>query len=402
MALTMYGKKSSVSIRIYFYLIYFYLLVCLVGVDPEGGGGLINQVSAGLVIAFCSVKVLFSRKTVNTKNKSIYTVMFLFFVYLLLRLAIMFMVDSRLAMSSVRNEITILFWVTSLLFCVREFEESSYEHTNKLVIGFIVLSFLVFIRSLIIEKAYYQSISTIGAVNTAGSAYMLVPLILLALRGRRRLLLYLLCLVVCALSQKRQALLGFGCVSIFVFWDLVKEYFKTFKLIGVVLLFLGLFFSGFIVNKVFSGIIERQQYLSEQDELADNGRTQIWALTLDGYSDAPLLDQIIGGGPGTGGRYMEERTGGWFVMPHNAYIEILCDYGVVGLLIFISFLLVLMKSAFLYPRGSLQRKLILCVVLSWVVTNMVSHAGRIWTICFSIAIGMIVLFDRYDEANNTR
>ena len=382
-------RKISVPTLLFYVILILYLLVCIYFADAEKGGGLINQISAGLLIVLCTLRAFFFRKEINPKGRFVYRVILVFYIYLLVRLLFMLMDDPQLALSSVRDEITIIFWASGLLFCVQEFYNEPLHKINNLSIIIVVLSFIVFINNIVIERNYFNSIEKIGAVNDAGSAYMLVPLIALVMKGKMKFFWYLLCLVICAWSQKRQALLGFATISIFILFDLIKYYFKNFKFTGIILILIVILFSGVIVNGVFSGIMERQQYLNERDD-SDSGRYFIWKSALEGFSEAPTINKVFGGGPGAGGRYVEERSGGWFVMPHNAFIEVMCDYGLIGLTIFLLFFFLLVKMAFNFPRESIQRKLLYCIIITWLVTNMVSHAGRIWLIYFSIAIGIIL------------
>lgn len=384
------NTRTFQPVSIFFFLLCTYLAVSIFFESAEGqGGGLVNQMLAGMVILYSGIKVFFTRKPINAKGKGAYNVLFLFLLYLLIRLAVMVFTDFKLALSSVRNEITILFWVMCFLFCLQEFHYADLKAISKWTRVLIFISFVLYFYSIFIRRSYLESIDKIGADNTAGSAYMLVPLVLLVLKGKMKYVGYVLCLIICAFSQKRQALLGFGLISIFMLVDLGKAYFKTFRMTGIFYLLLAIALSGTIFTGLFSGIVERQQYLEDKGD-SDSGRTMIWELAISGYAEAPLSDQLFGGGPGAGGRYVQERTGGWFVMPHNGYIEVLCDYGLIGLLLYIVFFISLLKLAFKFPRGSLFRKILLGVCLAWIMSNAVSHAGGIWIVFLCIAVGIML------------
>lgn len=394
------NTSKNRSVTYFFALLYLYLVVCLsTSTIGTSGGGLLNQLSAALVIVYCSFKVFFSRKVVPSNGRSLYRLLFLFYIYIIARVLWMLVVDVGGAVMSLRYSFTILFWVVSLLFCFQEFAKTDSRVVSKLSTILIVIAFIVFFNSIIIEQRYWQLNDTIGAVNAAGSAYMLVPLIIIVLKRKARFVGFLLCLVVCAWSQKRQCLLGFALVSLFLLWDLFKAYFKSFKFFAVIILLITIVFSGFIVDKVFSGIIERQLYLTERDD-ADSGRLTIWEMAIDGYSDAPVMDQLFGGGPGAGARYVESISRGWFVMPHNGFIEVLCDYGVFGVLLYVLFFLSLIRTTFTYPPGSSIRKILLGISLSWIMSNVVSHAGRVWAVFFCIALGYMLCFKNSDNTKS--
>ena len=399
MSVIMNKQQSKKNVLLYFFLLSVYIVVNIITINPEGGGGIINQVSAGGLIVLCIVRIFSHKRIVVQNGKEIYYTGLVFLVYLLARLLLMFLTDYDTAKSSVRNEITILFWLVSLLFCIREFNQADYQTIEKRISIIIVLSFLFFFQAIFLKKGYLQSIDKISGVNAAGSAYMLVPLIMIALKGKVKIVGYILCLVACAFSQKRQALVGFTTISIFLIMDLIKDYFRVFRFIGVICVVLAIMFSGVIVNSVFSGIIERQQYLNEKDDITDSGRSEIWSIALDGYVEAPLVDQIFGGGPGAGARYVEERVN-WFVMPHNGFIEVLCDYGIVGLIFYVFLFISLFRFPFRYPRSSLQRRLLLGVILAWIVANAISHAGNVWIAFLGITVGYMVNLDYIIENND--
>lgn len=383
-----YKKKSSKIIPTFFYLLYFYFIVLLLSTDTKMGGGILNQISAGFFVVFCTAVVFLKKGNIPGSGKTIYNVAFVFFIFLIIRLALMIASDLSAAMLYVRNEVTILFWVVSFLFCIREFKSGLFDVICKLSKYLIIIAFVVFFHSIIIKLSYYRALGTIGAVNEAGSAYMLLPLIVVVLKGKPKIITFLLCLVVCAWSQKRQALLGMGVSSLILVLDLSREYFKSFKVVGVVLIIFSILFSSVVISNLFSGIIERQQYLNEKSDVADNGRTYLWEIAIDGYIDAPVVEKIIGGGPSASGRYIEQKTS-VFMMPHNGFIEILCDYGIIGLICFIAFLVSLLRLCFRFPQGSEFRKFSFAILMSFIVSNTFSHAGNIWVLFLCISIGII-------------
>lgn len=389
MAFLNYNKqKTSKIVSCFFYLLYLYLIVLFITSDPETGGGAFNQITAGLFVVFCSTVVIFKKKQISNKGKEIYYIVLVLFIFLIIRLALMMVSDLNAAMHYVRNEATILFWVVSLLYCIQEFKSKSLGIIYKFSKYLIFIAFIFFIYSIIIEYSYLQSINRIGAVNEAGSVYMLLPLIVIVFKGKPKIIAFLLCLMLCAWSQKRQALLGMGVSSLFLLMDIIKDYFKSFKILGIIIVVVSIIFSSVIFSNLFSGIIERQQYLNEKSDITDNGRSILWGTAIDGYLEAPLADKIIGGGASASGRYIESKTT-IFMMPHNGFIEILCDYGLIGLICFLLFLFYILRLCFKFHRGSDYRKYTLTILMAFIVNNTFSHAGNIWAIFLCIALSIM-------------
>ena len=154
-------------------------------------------------------------------------------------------------------------------------------------------------------------------------------------------------------------------------------------------------FSSVVINVVFSGIIERQQYKNETGDL-DSGRAMLWKWSMDGFWESPSSVKILGGGPDAGSRYVEERSG-IYLAPHNAYIQILCDYGIIGLFFYVLFILSIFDLSLKFPRGSLERKILLGIFLTCVISSFFSHAGRIWTLFMGMAICVMISDDYKKE-----
>lgn len=383
-------EKNDSRVVIYFSLLFIYLIVNMNNVGETQGGGLLNQIVAGITIIYCTFCSVLSKKMIPPNGVLLYRLLQLLLYYIIVRIIVMGVDNPKLALASIRDGITIIFWGISLLFCIKNFWLCDSKKLNVLIIIFIVLSFINFIYSIVLEKRYFQSIDLISAVNAAGSAYMLIPLILIALKGRARIIAYLICLIICAWSQKRQCLLGFAIISIFLIYDLAKSYFRTFNIMGVFYLLLALLFSSAIISRVFSGIIERQEYLNSKGDIG-NGRNVLRLLAWQGYQEAPFSTQLFGGGPGTGGRYIEQRLGS-FYMPHCGFVEVLCDYGLVGSILYGLFFLAVFRMALSFPRKSIARKILLGVFFSWVMVNCFSHAGNIWLMCFCMTIGCLLYY----------
>ena len=387
-----YKINRNSPISYYFYLLLVYIIITIFNTKETSGGGLISQLVAGVIIVYCLINLLFGKHEVSSLGKPLYKILSLFLVFIIIRVVIFFLTDFNLAIKSVRFSSTIIFWVASFLFFIKknsQIDQYSFSYFVKLLIP---LLFICYLYSIYLGNTYFSSINKIGAVNAAGSAYTLVPLIILILKGKTKFFGYFICLIICAWSQKRQCLLGFALVSLFLIKDLYLAYFKTFKFSGIIILLFVFIFSSTIFTTIFSGILERQQYLEEHFESSDSGREELRDYALTGFLDAPLSDIVWGGGPGTGGRYIESKLG-FFNMPHCGFIEILCDYGLVGFILYFLFFIQIIKLSFKFPRNSISRRLLLGILFAWLMVNIFSHAGNVWITLFCISISCIICYN---------
>lgn len=384
-------SDNFISILIFYILLYLYIVVSIINSAATVGGGFLSQVSGILIVMNCVLQVLFGKQKIPVLHVKLYNITKFFALYVCARIFFLFFQDSHMALLYIRNSVTMLFWVISLLFCIKYFSKASDKSLaimNKILI---VVGLAYFFYALFLQRNYFMAEDVIGASNAATSAYMLLPIIFLFSKRKMKILFYIICLLICAWSQKRQSLLGFGIISLFLIIDLIKTYFHAFKIMGIIYLIVALFCGTVIFNYLFSGVIERHEYL-ESKESVDNGREELRQLAIIGFKEASTVDKIFGGGPGTGGRYIESKTG-MYIYPHCGYIEIMCDYGIIGFILYIFFFWRLFITAINYPRKTLSRKLLLAICVSWAFVSFYSHAGGIWFIFYSIAIGIIVNFD---------
>lgn len=77
-------------------------------------------------------------------------------------------------------------------------------------------------------------------------------------------------------------------------------------------------------------------------EINSSGRSVLWGLTIDQWKTSPW----IGHGPGSAQTLITNRFPGWIAHPHNEYLRILDDTGVVGLVLWgLGMLIMLSRTA---------------------------------------------------------
>ena len=138
------------------------------------------------------------------------------------------------------------------------------------------------------------------------------------------------------------------------------------------------------------GLFEVLEERVMSDDGTGNARTIIWAAKLDAYSHLSLLEKVFGSGYRKG---FELAIPGGFGF-HCDYIAWLVDYGIVGLLFFISLLIYPLKLV--WNRQS-QRPIVLSLILFLVTccsTLEPLTAGRLAYWYFYM---LIVLFARWSS-----
>jgi O-antigen ligase len=141
-----------------------------------------------------------------------------------------------------------------------------------------------------------------------------------------------------------------------------------------------------------SGYTER--YFATGETLLQEDRLNLWESGYQMFLRSPLI------GWGTGA--FHEYMGGWVRYPHNIFIEIGAELGLVGLGVFVAFLLLTLRSAMkvilapLYDDDVKQMMLILLICFTFCLvaaqfsldingnSNIWLFSGLIWAVSLAV------------------
>lgn len=174
-----------------------------------------------------------------------------------------------------------------------------------------------------------------------GALYLLVFDLLFSLNKHKIVLLLcsLMIIVGQLLTGNRTAIL----IEIFIFvycyiTFLIKNKNPTKTIISIVLLLLVLLVLFVILNKVISSYIFERLFSKESYNLNDQSRLGIWASSIEYFFKSP----IFGVGLDNNSKLMIASGGH---PSHNSILDILVGQGIIGIVIFIYFLLVCVKES---------------------------------------------------------
>ena len=260
----------------------------------------------------------------------------------------------------------------------------------------VVIVTLVFLTyRLFTQKALLARLGMMAGINVAAHTYMLVPLVMLAFKGKTRLTLFFICGFICLYSAKRQSAVGMAIVTFFSLKILYQVYFRKRKLLAILFLLAFFYLGSSYISRTYRDLFYRQERLVDKDNV-DSGRLILWQVAINGFQNADRVKQWFGGGPGTGKKYISE----FFPIaraPHNGFIQVLCDYGYIGLAFYVLFFLTLLVYTF-RVRGTDNRLIYLSICFSWIFANIISHPGSLRFIFLAIGIGFI-FYRQYYETN---
>ena len=257
-----------------------------------------------------------------------------------------------------------------------------------------IFVFLVFILyRLFTQKALLARLGVSAGINVAAHTYMIIPLVLLVFKDKMRIIMFFICAFVCLYSAKRQSAVGLAVVSLFSLKMLYQSYFQKHKYISLLLL-VPLLYGGLKYGQKISYDLRHRQERLEFREDIDSGRFDLWAVALDGFKYDEKISHWFGGGPGAGKKYI----GSYYSIaraPHSGFIQYLCDFGYVGLVLFVLFFITLVGYV-VRIRGTDNKLLYLSICFSWIFANLISHPGSLRFVFLAIGVGYIIYLQEHE------
>lgn len=392
-------RKGNRVTTFFFLLSLYYIINLLTSPITSGmSGGLeaehniFNQLTAGIFVLFV---LYYAIVTKANHSYSLTKVLAVFLFYITLRTYMGFAIDhSRHTIFSFSSIFNMCFWAGGLVFGLKCFRLAPQE-TLKRMIQMVLIVYLVFVTyRLFTQKALLMRLGISMGINMAASVYMIIPLVFLVFKGKLRLFLLLLCAFICAYSAKRQAVLGLAIVLFFTSKIVYQLYFQKKKFLAFIVVLPLLYFGSDYISKAFEDLTSRQELLAERED-EDSGRLQLWAVAMSGFQNADNATQWFGGGPGTGRKYI----GAFFPIaraPHNGFIQVLCDYGYIGLIFYGLFFLILVFYV-LKVRDIDNKLLYLAITFSWLFANTISHPGNLTMVFLAIGVSYIFYLQNHEK-----
>ena len=182
---------------------------------------------------------------------------------------------------------------------------------------------------------------------------LLVPLLFLIDSRRLRYALLLLALTMSLVSFKRSAqIIIFMIIALSVLMGVKnqKAHLGSF-ILAIAIVCISFFIYKYISNLTDNYIIDR--FRSIQDD-GGSGRVDIWRSVYSHFSEQNLFHFLFGSGYNTVQIHSWAIDDGVAVSAHNDFFEILCDYGIVGLLIYSVFVIRFIKNCIFIKKYNYQ------------------------------------------------
>ena len=208
------------------------------------------------------------------------------------------------------------------------------------------------------ERFYWDDPNYLGCVLSIGMIISFHNLIDFRSFNRISIIIFLATFIFGLINLGLFASRGaFLTLAIPILYILYKKT-NSFKSLSFTIIIIGILVFVFLSLFVFKSVINR---FTEDSVTTGSGRTVIWRESLELFAHSDLTTLLFGGGSGFSYQICGKAFGRTIESPHNNYLEILYNYGVIGLTIFISLLIHWFKC---YSKNILAVSLILVLVVS--------------------------------------
>jgi len=270
----------------------------------------------------------------------------------------------------VTNLTFVLLWpIVFLAFNIIRKSKLEEKFIARLFICLFIIASLIY--SVVLQARNIDIEGRLASVNHIYFIVLLLPGVLLIKSGliRNGFLIGIVLLTV--LSAKRGAMLAiFVSSAIYIYYTYVKNKGKGINGFGLflgIILIMGISYLFTIINDSYGGYLLSRFERLEEDK--GSGRLDIYAEVLTNFNNSPWYEKLIGHG-----HNMVKQSTSFFLSAHNDYLEVLYDYGIIGLIIVLLIVKELIKRSIqLYRCKSLNFANYFSAVIIFLFMTTVSH-----------------------------
>lgn len=241
--------------------------------------------------------------------------------------------------------------------------------SEKLFVSGVIFLFSAFV--IVYISGYKEQIinQLIGASNASYTILYVLPLLLCIKNKTINIISLLLTLLVVLTSLKRGGVVAYIVGILLYFYTsqvvLSRRKMKLISVIGFVFVLVGTFYIMSYVNTSIGGVLA-ERFSSISDD-GGSGRLEIWGSVINLITHSSLFGLLFG--HGWDAVYREIGTSA-----HNDFLEVFYDFGILGLIIFISLLYRLLG----FTKSLLKRRSVYAPVMTlslaiFFINSMVSH-----------------------------
>ena len=337
-----------------------------IGEVSSGRNPILEIVFVVVCLLFC---VLTHKKAKMPSNGVLLTVFLLYVLFVSVVHGIQLGFNRRVA---------VFFYVQPVLLFFVEYY-AQLDEDVRILTPYYVKALGCWIVYLFIVNYQKVGLTTMETFITTNSSYYLLyflPMLFLNIKEKYNKYVFLVILIVVLLSSKRAGLISLGVG--FLSYSYAKGVVDDKKgIVRTVLLVIVFYFILNEMNTIMDNrIFDRFESISDD---GGNGRLDMWVLLWSVMQKSDFFNLMFGHGYGS--VLLELGTG---YSAHNDFLEVLYDFGWVGLTLFVTFLVSWFVFARNLIRSKSRRAPIVTMALFIFVTNCFFSHIVIYTVCFNL------------------
>lgn len=381
-------KNNDVAKNLLLYIIFLFPLTSLIKTYL----GPINMILTA--ISFALMCIVYIRNNIKLKN-----------IILLLYIFLTFVINIYLWGFEYYNENMIFYFPFLILYFLFFVDNKEYiknfitSHQKYLKLTIFIYSLIILI-TLLLPSCYVYEGESRGFVSIAGTTFLLCPIsiymfvIICIMYIINRKKIYLILLMIPSISilmgTTRTYLVVLLCAWLIFLYAIIKNKRKFLPLmISLILLFLLIVIISPIKDK-FITTMERVENLGlDPLEAFTSGRSEFWAYDIKSIFNSDILYILFGHGVNYL-FYLNEPVFNVALWAHNDYIQILSDYGILGLIIYIEMFVYLFKRLLSKDK---KNTIIVCgiCILMWVFNAFFNMFYTYFCACLSYPFYLLIL-----------
>lgn len=316
-------------------------LICLYPITTAlVDGTIINK----LMFAVLVVLQMYTYIVTNMKRKTFFLLCWMVFQYIF----VMFHTDFPLANANLLFYYPFFMMYTSFMIDNRE-KVMKWLKEHKAYIQSIVLIWSVVVgASIVVPGSYYVKEggasyfgSWAGDIFRLGPSVMFIQILVIVLQVIHRqkyALAWMLIPLYCVFMGSSRTYLVIGCLLFVISWYIAC---KRKSFFWLALLPMASFFMLMLVN---SSMGQKLLFTLDESQYGDfwfritSSRSVLWADSLNAWNQLPVMNKLLG----CDINFTNKVTGRW---AHNDFIEILCSFGLVGVIQYVVVMLSMVRNS---------------------------------------------------------
>lgn len=217
-----------------------------------------------------------------------------------------------------------------------------------------------------IQSKYH--VAKVDQTNTIYFPFLTAPFLLCCRNKRLQMTIFIIFSLIGVLSFKRSVFLIVVCMWLFYVWQIVRKKKNVLVIVGIVgLILIGGVFALKRIDQASGGILTARAEKSQDDE--GGGRLTIYTVVI-GMIDASTTTEKITGH----GHMGVKRDSPLELAAHNDVLEVIYDYGLIILLLYIAlWFYVIKRLVYFIKNDSIYSLPFSCSFAIFFLMSMVSH-----------------------------